>query len=143
MKKIISVMLSINIVVLLFVFSATFSVGAISKNDVVNKLNAYISQYAGTTVTSSQLYMGSQCKGFANWVFLQIFGVYIGPYPESANYKITNPKAETVGIIEPGNLNENSARELLKKGAPRRLYSSAEKYCKRTRSSFYDFSECK
>jgi hypothetical protein len=118
MKKIISVMLSINIVVLLFVFSATFSVGAISKNDVVNKLNAYISQYAGTTVTSSQLYMGSQCKGFANWVFLQIFGVYIGPYPESANYKITNPKAETVGIIEPGNLNENSARELLKKGAP-------------------------
>lgn len=111
-------MLSINIVVLLFVFSATFSVGAISKNDVVNKLNAYISQYAGTTVTSSQLYMGSQCKGFANWVFLQIFGVYIGPYPESANYKITNPKAETVGIIEPGNLNENSARELLKKGAP-------------------------
>lgn len=118
MKKIISVMLSINIVVLLFVFSATFSVGAISKNDVVNKLNGYISQYAGTTVTSSQLYMGSQCKGFANWVFLQIFGVYIGPYPESANYKITNPKAETVGIIEPGNLNENSARELLKKGAP-------------------------
>lgn len=118
MKKIISVMLSINITVLLFVFSATFSVGAISKNDVVNKLNGYISQYAGTTVTSSQLYMGSQCKGFANWVFLQIFGVYIGPYPESANYKITNPKAETVGIIEPGNLNENSARELLKKGAP-------------------------
>lgn len=118
MKKIISVMLSINIVVLLFVFSATFSVGAISKNDVVNKLNGYISQYAGTTVTSSQLYMGSQCKGFANWVFLQIFGVYIGSYPESANYKITNPKAETVGIIEPGNLNENSARELLKKGAP-------------------------
>nr|WP_303663436.1 RICIN domain-containing protein [Ruminococcus bromii] len=111
-------MLSINIVVLLFVFSAAFSVGAISKNDVVNKLNGYISQYAGTTVTSSQLYMGSQCKGFANWVFLQIFGVYIGPYPESANYKITNPKAETVGIIEPGNLNENSARELLKKGAP-------------------------
>lgn len=118
MKKIIPVMLSINIVVLLFVFSAAFSVGAISKNDVVNKLNGYISQYAGTTVTSSQLYMGSQCKGFANWVFLQIFGVYIGPYPESANYKITNPKAETVGIIEPGNLNENSARELLKKGAP-------------------------
>lgn len=117
MKKIISVMLSINIVVLLFVFSATFSVGAISKNDVVNKLNGYIS-YAGRTVTSSQLYMGSQCKGFANWVFLQIFGVYIGPYPEAANYKITNPNAETVGIIEPGNLNENSARELLKKGAP-------------------------
>lgn len=118
MKKIISVMLSINITVLLFVFSATFSVGAISKNDVVNKLNGYISQYAGRTVTSSQLYMGSQCKGFANWVFLQIFGVYIGPYPEAANYKITNPNAETVGIIEPGNLNENSARELLKKGAP-------------------------
>lgn len=118
MKKIISVMLSINIVVLVFVFSATFSVGAISKNDVVNKLNGYISQYAGRTVTSSQLYMGSQCKGFANWVFLQIFGVYIGPYPEAANYKITNPNAETVGIIEPGNLNENSARELLKKGAP-------------------------
>lgn len=64
------------------------------------------------------MYMGAQCKGFANWIFLKIFGVYIGPYPESANYKITNPNAQTVGIIEPGNLNADTAKALLQKGVP-------------------------
>lgn len=113
-----SILTSLLSIILLFVSLSYFSISAISKNDVVSKLNECIDQYAGKTVTSAQLYMGSQCKGFANWVFLKIFGVYIGPYPESANYKINNPNAEVIGIIEPGGLNENSAKDLLKKGLP-------------------------
>ncbi len=100
---------------LLIIYSPTY---AISQSDVQGKLQSYMNQYVGRTATSGQMYMGSQCKGFANWIFKQIFGVYIGPYPESANYKITNPNAATIGILEPGGLNESSARELLKKGAP-------------------------
>lgn len=91
---------------------------AVSQSDVQNKLQSYMNRYVGKTATSSQLYMGKQCKGFANWIFKEIFGVYIGPYPESANYKITNPNAKTIGIIEPGYLTENSAKNLLKQGAP-------------------------
>ena len=89
-----SILTSLLSIILLFVSLSYFSISAISKNDVVSKLNECIDQYAGKTVTSAQLYMGSQCKGFANWVFLKIFGVYIGPYPESANYKINNPNAK-------------------------------------------------
>lgn len=96
----------------------TREVYAVTKNDVVSQLNALVNQYNGKTANSGQMYMGSQCKGFANWVFLKIFGVYIGPYQQSANYKIPNPKAQTIGIIEPGNLNVNTAKALLMKGVP-------------------------
>lgn len=116
-QRIISIFMSFILAVsLLFTFD--LEVKAISQSDVVSQLNSYIAQYNGKTANSNQMYMGSQCKGFANWIFLKIFGVYIGPYPESANYKITNPNAETIGIIEPGNLNEETAKALLKKGVP-------------------------
>ena len=96
----------------------TEEVEAKLKTEVVAELNTYSSKYNNKTATSSQMYMGSECKGFANWIFLKIFGVYIGPYSTSANYKITNPNAKTLGIIEPGNLNINTAKQLLQKGAP-------------------------
>ena len=117
-KKMISLVMSIVLAVSLILISETDQVYAISQNDVVSQLNSLISQYNGKTANSNQMYMGSQCKGFANWIFLKIFGVYIGPYPESANYKISNPNAQTVGILEPGNLNEDSAKALLQKGVP-------------------------
>ena len=91
---------------------------AATQSGVTNQLNTLISQYAGRTATSSQMYMGSQCKGFANWVFKQLFGVYIGPYPESANYKISNANAQLVGMIDPGGLTESSAKALLQKAKP-------------------------
>ncbi len=116
-KRILCAFMSFILAVsLLFTFD--LEAEAVSQSDVVSQLDSYIAQYNGKTANSNQMYMGSQCKGFANWIFLKIFGVYIGPYPESANYKITNPNAETVGIIEPGNLNEESAKALLKKGVP-------------------------
>lgn len=91
---------------------------AATQSGVTNQLNTLISQYTGRTATSSQMYMGSQCKGFANWVFKQLFGVYIGPYPESANYKISNANAQLVGMIDPGGLTESSAKALLQKAKP-------------------------
>ena len=116
-KRITGLFMSIILVVSLL---STFDLDAkaISQNDVVSQLNSYISQFNGKTATSNQMYRGSQCKGFANWIFLKIFGVYIGSYPESANYKITNPNAQTIGILEPGSLNAGTAKTLLQKGVP-------------------------
>lgn len=94
------------------------SAQAATQSGVSNQLNSLISQYAGRTATSGQMYMGSQCKGFANWVFKQLFGVYIGSYPESANYKISNANAQLVGMIDPGGLTESTAKALLQKAKP-------------------------
>ena len=117
-KRMICFIMSIILTMGVMVGIDTNEVYAISQNDVVSQLNSLASQYNGKTATSNQLYLGIQCKGFANWVFLKLFGVYIGPYSSSANYKIPNPNAQTIGILEPGNLNVNTAKELLKKGAP-------------------------
>lgn len=117
-KRVISIILS---VILAFSFTMTvpsMSVSAITRTDVVSQLQSLINQYVGKTATQSQMYLGSQCKGFANWVFLQIFGVYIGPYPENAKYKINTTTADLLGELAPGSLNESSCRELLLKGAP-------------------------
>lgn len=117
-KKIICFIMSIIFIMGTMVGFDTNDVYAISQNDVISQLNSLVSQYNGKTATSGQMVRGTQCKGFANWVFLKIFGAHIGNYPESANYKISNPNAQTLGIIEPGNLNVNTAKALLQKGAP-------------------------
>lgn len=116
-KRIISLVMSF-VLAMGILFTADIQAEAILRNDVVSQLNSYIGQYNGKTANSNQMHKGSQCKGFANWIFLKIFGVYIGPYPESANYKITSPNAQTVGILEPGNLNAATAKALLQKGVP-------------------------
>lgn len=116
-QRAISILMSFILAISLF-FHFNIDVKAISQSDVVSQLNSYIARYNGTTATSSQMEGGIQCKGFAGWVFKGLFGVSIGNYPESANYKINNPSAETVGVIEPGNLNEETAKALLKKGSP-------------------------
>lgn len=114
-KKTVAVILCIVMCVCMI---PDMSAQAITQGDVTSQLNSLINQYANKTATSSQMYMGSQCKGFANWVFKKIFGVYIGPYPESANYKISNAGAQLVGMINPGGLNEASAKALLQKALP-------------------------
>ena len=96
----------------------SITASAITRSEVESKLQSLISEYAGRKATSDQMYMGSQCKGFANWVFLQIFDVYIGPYPENAKYKTNTSTAEVLGELDPGYLNEESCKELLQKGAP-------------------------
>ncbi len=103
---------------LFLVMAVNSEVKAVTQSAVVEQLNRLVSNYENKTATNGQMYQGSQCKGFANWVFLQLFNVYIGPYPDSANYKISNPQAQTVGIIEPGNLTEESSRNLLQRAKP-------------------------
>lgn len=89
-----------------------------TKSEVVSQLNSLISRYNNTGGNSSVYYMGTQCKGFANWVFLQLFGVYIGPYPNNANYQISNAKAQLVGMLSPGGLNASTSKQLLQKAMP-------------------------
>ena len=115
-KKIFTV--AVTLIVLLNMINIGFVGYSITRSEVVVKLNDLINKYNTKKATSSELYMGIQCKGFANWVFLQLFNVYIGPYPESANYKISNANANLVGMLEPGYLNKESAENLLKKGMP-------------------------
>ncbi|MDE6435767.1 MAG: GBS Bsp-like repeat-containing protein [Lachnospiraceae bacterium] len=115
LKKIVTVMLSVMMLVCMI---PSVPVKAVTQRSVSDQLNSLIRQYANTTASSSQMYYGSQCKGFANWVFKKIFGVYIGAYPENANYKITNAGAQLVGMINPGNLTESTSRTLLQKAKP-------------------------
>lgn len=96
----------------------TMKVEAASQENVVSQLNSLMSQYVGRTATSSQMYMGSQCKGFANWVFLKVFGVYIGPYPDNANYTVNSSTAKCLGTIMPGNMSAANAKNLFSQAAP-------------------------
>lgn len=91
MKKIISVMLSINIAVLLFVFSATFSVGAITQSEFDSKINSLRSQYPNYSTWANQSFDGgSECYGFARLIGYNVFGSY--PSSWSKVYSIDNVK---------------------------------------------------
>lgn len=91
MKKIISVMLSINIVVLLFVFSATFSVGAITQSEFDSKINSLRSQYPNYSTWANQSFDGgTECYGFARLIGYNVFGSY--PSSWSRVYSIDNVK---------------------------------------------------
>lgn len=91
MKKIISVMLSINIVVLLFVFSATFSVGAITQSEFDSKINSLRSQYPNYSTWANQSFDGgTECYGFARLIGYNVFGSY--PSSWSKVYSIDNVK---------------------------------------------------
>lgn len=117
-KKVFNLVCALAMMVSMLCLIPQIEASAISQSNVQAKLQTLMDQYNGKTANANQMYMGSQCKGFANWVFLNIFGVYIGAYPESANYMISNPQAEEIGVIHPGNLNETSSRNLLQKAAP-------------------------
>lgn len=114
-KKIVAIVMCIALLVCLM---PGIQAKAVTQSSVTSQLNSMMNQYVNRTATSSQMYMGSQCKGFANWVFKQLFGVYIGPYPENANYKITNANAGLVGMIDPGGLTESTSKALLQKAKP-------------------------
>ena len=96
LKKIILCLLVANIVAL---FGVVISASAITTSEVSAKLSALMKQYVGTTWNG--YYYGSQCKGFANLIFKEIFGVqHIGPYDESTKYYIASPN----GAYEVGRL---------------------------------------
>lgn len=91
MKKIISVMLSINIVVLLFVFSATYSVGAITQSEFDSRINSLRSQYPNYSTWANQSFDGgTECYGFARLIGYNVFGSY--PSSWSRVYSIDNVK---------------------------------------------------
>lgn len=107
---------------------------AAAQADVEIQLKEMINKYKGKAPTSAQLYYGIQCKGFANWVYYQLYGDYIGTYPSSANYKINITKvngkavATEVGVIAPGKLTADSAKKLLSKAYPGDFIQMRRKY---------------
>lgn len=84
-------MLSINITVLLFVFSATFSVGAITQSEFDSKINSLRSQYPNYSTWANQSFDGgTECYGFARLIGYNVFGSY--PSSWSRVYSIDNVK---------------------------------------------------
>ena len=84
-------MLSINITVLLFVFSATFSVGAITQSEFDSKIHSLRSQYPNYSTWANQSFDGgTECYGFARLIGYNVFGSY--PSSWSRVYSIDNVK---------------------------------------------------
>ena len=84
---------------------------------VSQRLNSLMQRYVGTRWTGK--YYGSQCKGFANLMFKELFGVtFIGAY-DSSKYYIPNPSGATeVGRLSFNQMSESNAKNLLLKGQP-------------------------
>lgn len=124
MKKMIS-LITANVLAFSFCFPYSnlvkpenITVYAIYQNEVESHLSSLIATYNGKAVTSNELYLGIQCKGFANWVFKELFNVYIGRYPDDNVHLIENPNAEVIGILDVGKVNENSLKSLLQQAKP-------------------------
>ena len=80
-------------------------------------LNALMQQYVGSVWNGN--YYGTQCKGFANYIFYRLWDVkYIGPY-SSEKYYIPNPSGSwEVGRISFNNMSIANTQNLLSKGLP-------------------------
>ncbi len=90
---------------------------AILQSEVESKLSSLMNQYVGSRWTSN--YYGIQCKGFANLMFKELFGItYIGPY-DAEKYYIPSPSGATeVGKLNFNQMSKNSAAQILQKGMP-------------------------
>lgn len=88
-----------------------------SANNVANKLQLLISQYQGTRW--NDYFYGIQCKGFANLIFYDLFGVYIGAYDNQTKYYIPNVNgAVEVGRLSSSAMTVNKAKAILQQGQP-------------------------
>lgn len=117
-------------IIAVFIILGSINVSAANTNSVEAKINSLMNTYVGTYWTKdgkpssnyqdSKYYYGWQCKGFANYVFNEIFGKgNIGSY-DGNKYYIPNPQgAYEIGRI--WNFSQNATgvvSELLKKGMP-------------------------
>ena len=89
---------------------ANYSTGVTTVDELSKRLENLTSKYVGTYWTStgkacsshsgtcySKYYYGWQCKGFAAYIFNDLFcGGNIGPYDESEYYYIPNPQNATL-----------------------------------------------
>lgn len=117
MKKVKKVF-TVCVLLLVCTLLTPLTANAISQNEVSAKLDSLMEQYVGTTWNGN--YYGIQCKGFANLMFAEIFGVtHIGPYDESTKYYIPNPQgAYEVGRLDFSSMSQGNAQNLLSQGMP-------------------------
>lgn len=113
MKKI---MKKANVFLTAMVMAVLFLINPITAKASVS-LESLMQQYVGSTWNG--YYYGSQCKGFANYIFYRLWDVnYIGPY-DSQKYYLPNPSgAYEIGKLSFSSMSTNNARELLSKGLP-------------------------
>ena len=130
MKKKVRKLRECLLIIAVFIILGSINVSAANTNSVEAKINSLMNTYVGTYWTKdgkpssnyqdSKYYYGWQCKGFANYVFNEIFGKgNIGSY-DGNKYYIPNPQgAYEIGRI--WNFSQNATgvvSELLKKGMP-------------------------
>ena len=130
MRKKVRKLLECLLIIAVFIILGSINVSAANTNSVEAKINSLMNTYVGTYWTKdgkpssnyqdSKYYYGWQCKGFANYVFNEIFGKgNIGSY-DGNKYYIPNPQgAYEIGRI--WNFSQNATgvvSELLKKGMP-------------------------
>lgn len=130
MRKKVRKLLECLLIIAVFIILGSINVSAANTSSVEAKINSLMNTYVGTYWTKdgkpssnyqdSKYYYGWQCKGFANYVFNEIFGKgNIGSY-DGNKYYIPNPQgAYEIGRI--WNFSQDATgvvSELLKKGMP-------------------------
>lgn len=103
----------------------------VSEDQVINKLNSLISSYAGTywttdgqpadkTGTTSKKHKGIQSKGFANFVFNELFGVWdIGEISDEGYYIPSPDGAQEIGRLQTVSVdNTDELAKLFAQGRP-------------------------
>ena len=129
-KKILKKEISIILSILMLVTILSTNANAITVNEVNSKLISLMNQYVGTYWTTdgkpsnssgstSKYYYGIQCKGFAGFIFNEIFqGGYIGKY-DSNKYYIPNPNnARELGKYYGDSVNVTNISNLFSNGMP-------------------------
>lgn len=88
-----------------------------------SSLDSLVNRYVGTRWVdrngNSLYYYGSQCKGFANYIFYELWGVkHIGAYDRSMYYIPSPSGAYEVGKLNFNSMSFNNAKNLLSRGLP-------------------------
>ena len=105
-----------NKCMLLIILFATVLTTAV-KSEAATSLNALINKYVGTTWKDSNYKYAKQCKGFAGYIWYQMYGVQnIGPYDANKYYIPKVSGGYEIGRLNFNQMTQAAATSLLKKG---------------------------
>lgn len=90
------------------------------KTGISREQKYYLGQIELMTDGKEHSRLGSECKGYANWMYYQLFGVDLGAYKENRMWEINSSTATQVGSISKAdsNLDFDSLSDLMGKSQP-------------------------